>query len=165
MLNPLITSLISKKYLSLTSINFTFDKKYVMFFRISSNSIISRKKTQHEKVHHGCIHHFAHHLPWYECSSIYTMRPMLLYQAGIWIALWAKMANDLNCAIVNKGLNGIHKLILCGLRYFPSKPENRETIWIWWKDIRIFGMHILKDFWWKPSARRCANFITSSKYD
>ena len=56
-------------------------------------------------MHHGCIHHFAHHFPWYECSPIYTMRPMLLYQAGIWFALWAKMANDLNCAIVNKGLN------------------------------------------------------------
>ena len=33
-LNPLITSLISKTYLSVTSINFTFDKKYVMFFTL-----------------------------------------------------------------------------------------------------------------------------------
>ena len=49
---------LAKNWLFMTSINFTFDNEQWCFLGISSNWIISHKKSQHEKMHHCCIQYF-----------------------------------------------------------------------------------------------------------
>ena len=78
---------------------------------------------------------------WYECSPIYTMRPMLLYQAGIWFVQWAKIAKHLNCAIVNKGLNKS----LCSIHRFNMR----------FRTVHLLPAHASKSWFLIPNLQLC----------